>query len=192
MHKARRSGLILALILGALTCSSGLLKLNAQQPGPKAPDGSAQPPDCGTAAQASERTPAAYRLDFSLSEMEDGKKLNSRQYSADLNSPDSNEIKIATRVPFEPRQGEFEYLDVGTTIDSTLRERRGETELQVRSNVTSFRQPDASHSSRPILRELKINGSTILVAGEPMLIGTADDPDSNHQFQLQVTATRLR
>jgi len=36
----------------------------------------------------------AYRLDFSVNEMEDGKKINSRQYSMYLKANDYSEIKI--------------------------------------------------------------------------------------------------
>src|ERR1700726_3471703 len=52
----------------------------------------------------------AYRLDFSVNELEDGKKINTRQYSMNLNSDNSNELKIGTRVPVESKQGEFQYL----------------------------------------------------------------------------------
>ena len=38
-----------------------------------------------------------YRLDFSVNELEDGKKINTRQYSMNLNSDDADEIKIGTR-----------------------------------------------------------------------------------------------
>src|SRR5215831_16849344 len=43
----------------------------------------------------------SYRLDFTISELEDGKKINTRQYSMSLNASDQNEIKIGTRVPVE-------------------------------------------------------------------------------------------
>ena len=49
----------------------------------------------------------AYRLDFSVNEIEDGKKINTRQYSMNLNADDANEIKIGTRVPVESKQGEI-------------------------------------------------------------------------------------
>ena len=48
----------------------------------------------------------AYRLDFSLNELEDGKKINTRQYS--LNLTDGTEpqvLKIGTRVPIRVEEG---------------------------------------------------------------------------------------
>src|SRR5579872_961688 len=40
-----------------------------------------------------------YRLDFSVNELENGKKINSRHYSIDLTAGSANQIKIGTRVP---------------------------------------------------------------------------------------------
>ena len=58
----------------------------------------------------------AYRIDFSVNELEDGKKINTRQYSMNLNANDADEIKIGNRVPVDSGPGTFQYLDVGTNI----------------------------------------------------------------------------
>ena len=64
--------------------------------------------EAGTSKAASERSEApalnAYRLEFSVNEIEDGKKINTRQYSMNLNAEDANEIKIVTPVPVEAKQ----------------------------------------------------------------------------------------
>jgi hypothetical protein len=54
--------------------------------------------------------------------------------------------------------------------------------------------PRAPHSAftPPIISEIKINGTTQLVIAKPMMIGYGDDPYSNRQFQLEVTATKLK
>jgi hypothetical protein len=46
--------------------------------------------------------------------------------------------------------------------------------------------------SNPIVRQIKIGGSTIVIPGKSIIIGSADDPTSNRQFQLEVTVTKLR
>jgi hypothetical protein len=136
----------------------------------------------------------AYRLDFSVNEMEDGKRINTRQYSMNLNANDGNEVKIGTRVPVEAKQGEFQYLDVGTSIFGKLSERRGQLELSVRAELSNFAIPEQGqgHDSHPVLRQLKINASTLALLGKPMVVGSVDDPNSKRQFQLEVTATKLR
>src|ERR1700685_2915271 len=88
----------------ALVFSSGRNKAWAQQS------------DSSSKGQGQEQklpTPgSAYRVDYSINELEDGKKINTRQYSLNLNDNDANELKIGTRVPVEAKQGEMEYIDV--------------------------------------------------------------------------------
>ena len=146
-----------------------------------------------SAAQKERSLMEAYHLDFSLNEMEDGKKINSRQYSTDLATNEGNEIKIGTRVPVQSKDGEFQYLDIGTNIFARLGETRGQTELVVRAEISNFAA--AEHDPRdmhPVIRQMKIGGSTLLPLGKTIVIGSADDPNSKRQFQLEVTVTKLK
>ena len=149
-------------------------------------------------AQA-EKAPNAYRLDFSVSELEDGKKINSRQYSMNVKSPDANEIKIGTRVPVEGKQSEFQYLDVGTNIWCRLKDQAdvaslgNNVMLNVRAELSNFAVPEQQgQNMRPTIRQMKIESSTVATVGKPMVIGSVDDPNSKRQFQLEVTVTKLR
>jgi hypothetical protein len=146
----------------------------------------------------------AYRLDFSLNELEDGKKVNTRHYSMNLTSGSANEIKIGTRVPvatgsYAPGSGDvntqYQYMDVGTRIQSILRPRGDECELEVSSEIsnvdTESKQGEGPRIA-PVVRQIKMEGSTILVLNKPIVIGSVDDPNSKRQFQLEVTVTKLR
>ena len=136
----------------------------------------------------------AYRLDFSVNELEDGKKINTRQYSMNLNADDANEIKIGTRVPVDSGPGTFQYLDVGTNIWCRIGERPEGIPLTVRADVNNLAMPDhaSGHESRPIVRQFKINASTLAQVGKPMVVGSVDDPNSKRQFQLEVTVSKLK
>jgi hypothetical protein len=142
----------------------------------------------------------AYRLDFSFNEVLDDKKVNTRHYSLDLTMNEGDEIKIGTRVPvpsgIDPSNPQFQYMDVGTNIWARLTSPRDEEDVQlsVRSEVSNLDiEATEEHSRRlpPVVRQIKIEGSTLLVLGKPMLIGVVDDPNSKRQFQLEVTATKL-
>ncbi len=169
--------LILALVVGC-----GTAKARAQES-----SGATK----GTEQERS-KPAEAYRLDFSINELEDGKKINTRQYSLNLNANDDNEIRIAMHIPVEVKEGEIQNLDVSTSIWSRLRKYNDQLELSVRSTITNFATPDQAHDSRPVLRELKINASTLVLLGKPMMLGSVDDPNSKRQFQLEVTVTKLR
>ena len=135
----------------------------------------------------------AYRVDFSLNEMEDGKKINTRQYALFVNSDDSNELKIGTKVPVDVNKGQFEYIDVGTNIWARIGEHSDGIALSVRVENSNFAAPNPdSTPGRPEIRQLQIKASTVAQLGKPMVVGSVDDPNSKRQFQLEVTVTKLR
>ena len=145
-------------------------------------------------ADEPEKALTAFRLDFALSEFDDGKKVNTRHYSMNLvpGYTPTNEIKIGSRVPVEGKQGEMQYIDVGTTIWSRMTDQHSTLQLEVRADLTNFANPEQeSRSSMPLLRELRINASTVAMPGKPTVVGVVDDPNSKRQFQLEVTVTKL-
>ena len=183
------SSVVLAGLILFLTARIGL----GQDAASSAKSGT-QSESAETKSRSPEIPVQAYRLDFSIIELEDGKKINSRQYSTYANTNDWGEIKIGTRVPVEPKEGEFQYLDVGTNISARVFENRGQTGLSVRAEISNFAIPEQGDKpgSHPVLRQLKIGGTTLLPLSEPIIIGRVDDPNSKRQFQLEVTVTKLK
>jgi hypothetical protein len=90
---------------------------------------------------------------------------------------------------------QFQYLDVGTRIAARLEPSGGEIKLHVNSDISNLDTAAGDQRlgsvSAPIIRQIKIEGSTLLVVGKPILIGSVDDPNSKRQFQLEVTVTKL-
>jgi hypothetical protein len=195
----RKGTILLAVILGWTILSGVAAPAQDTQTSPKAaaqPDSSAEGK---TKSQGWDKPLEQYRLDFSINEIEDGKKINSRQYSMNLATNDGNEIKIGTRIPVESKEGEFQYLDVGTSLFARIGETRGQSELTVRAEISNFAMPESSlekHESRPdlhpIIRQLKMGGSVLMPLPKTIVIGSADDPNSKREFQLEVTVTKLR
>jgi len=161
----------------------------------------------GASAQESSAKPAAealepghaYRVDFLISELEDGKKINTRQYTLNLNAGESDQLKIGTRVPVEVKQSEIQYLDVGTSLWCRLRDRKdvpwlaNDVMLNMNAEISSFALPDQQGDRmRPAIRQMKIEASTIALIGKPVVVGVVDDPNSKRQFQLEVTVSRLK
>lgn len=146
-----------------------------------------------TQVETQEKSTDPYRLDFTINEIEDGKKINSRQYSLNLNAGDHNDLKIGTRVPVEMKQGEMQYIDLGTNIWAGIRERDNGLALEVRVEISNFATPDhAARTNLPLIRQMRINASTVTIAGRPTILGSVDDPNSKRQFQLEVVVTKLK
>jgi len=153
------------------------------------------------------KPPVAYHLDFSLNELEDGKKINTRQYSMNVLAVQSGprlpigyekDLKIGTRVPVEMDQGKMEYLEIGTSIRCQLfGDETGLISLDARADVSNLvprneKDQYMPAGRNPILRQLQIQSSGTVTLGKPMSLGTVDDPDSKRQFQLEVTVTKMR
>jgi hypothetical protein len=146
------------------------------------------------AAPAAEKSVHAYRLDFSVKELEDGKTINTRQYSMNLQADDANEIKIGTRVPVETGQSQFQYMDVGTSIWCRIGERSEGIPLSLKAEISNFAiaEQSSGHELHPLIRQLQIKASTLAQLGKPMVVGSVDDPNSKRQFQLEVTVNKLK
>jgi len=147
-----------------------------------------------TKTEASNKPADAYRLDFSVNELEDGKKINTRQYSMYLDADGPETLKIGTRVPVEAKPGEFQYIDVGINLWSRLKDRPNGLQMEVRGEISNLAVPDpATHGyNMPVVRQMQINASTVALVGKPMIVGSVDDPNSKRQFQLEVTVARLK
>jgi len=189
----RKETIVLAVVLGwAVLFGAGR---GTAQEAPVAPKAAESASDSKTKSQSWDKPLEEYRLDFSINEMEDGKKINTRQYSMNLATNEGNEIKIGTRVPVESKGEEFQYLDVGTNIFARIGELRGQTELTVRAETSNFAKLEPNQDKPflpPIVRQLKMGGTALLPLSKTIVMGSADDPNSKRQFQLEVTVTKLR
>ena len=140
-----------------------------------------------------EKHDITYNLEFSLNELEDGKKINTRHYSIKLTSGSNRVLKIGTRVPVETEQGKFQYLDVGTNLRAHMYGKDDAPILDVDVDISNFAIPDqATHSGgQPLLRQILISGSQTLIFDKPTVVGSVDDPNSKRTYQLEVVATKL-
>jgi hypothetical protein len=197
----RKTIAVFIVMTTAVWCFSTVANAQGKDTAPDQPKTAGQ--DSKPQADRSNAVVTPYRLDFSFYELQDGKKINTRHFSLDLTAGSGNDIKIGTRVPVATGQNvpndpsfNFQYMDVGTRIWANLAVLGGgDLRLDVKSDVSNLdltAEHDRNPGAPPIVRQIQINGSTLLVTGKPILIGSMDDPNSNREFQLEVTATKLR
>jgi hypothetical protein len=189
------------LIATCVVLSGGFMSLHAQEEKPASEDNNAKAERRADSEQqsapAAERPMHPYRADFVISELEDGKRINARHYSMLLNAGGWNKIQIGTKVPVStgssvPGQSQFEYLDVGTSIDCRLIESGDDLAIDVRTEFSNLSGPEEQHSPQPFIRQVSLHGNTLVVSGKPVVIGVVDDPSSHRQFQLEATVTKLK
>ena len=160
--------------------------------------------DAKESPKPADRQFKAFRLDLSINEIADGKKINSRHYSMNVTAKNGNnyeQLKIGSRVPVQS-DGKLDYLEIGTAIsvelgsqliDLTGTEGKewGPTTLNINAELTSFADQDSGKGEPRLIRQVHLAGTSPLITDKPILVASADDPDSKHEFQLVVTATKL-
>lgn len=141
-----------------------------------------------------------YKLTFAVYELENGKRVNQRDYSmtGKTNSGESSRISVTTRVPVYSEEKKMQYVDAGLTLNCSLRDQAtGKLQVQCTANISNFVRPEelpesrSSSVSAPIMRSTNINTWSILTPGKPAIIASVDDINSAKRMQIEVTATKL-
>lgn len=148
-----------------------------------------------------------YKIDISLNEFEDGKRINTRSYTANAEENGGTSVaKLGDRVPIvtgsaAPGSGQspmFQYLDVGLNISCYIRDRHGRGRLGLtvavdQSSVTFADQKVLRTApDQPVIRQMKMENTAFVTLGKPTLIASVDDPGKpNHKYTVEATVTKL-
>lgn len=138
-----------------------------------------------------------YKLNFVLRETDEGKVINQRAFTmniaADLPLADKPmwwNLRSGTRVPVADTKGVTNYVDVGVNLDVRAFDAADGLQLEVTSEISSA--GTVSGNTAPPIRQVKVRSAVLAAAGKPTVVFAADDPASQHRFELEVTPVRER
>jgi hypothetical protein len=194
---------IFARILFVLALTSPLL---AQQTGKDTADQPAkdQPQKKEVLAGRDGNTENFFKLAFVMYELEDGKRINQRDYMM-IGKPEFQplSIRVATKVPIttleKGDEKQYTYTDVGLRISCFMKE-QVDRRVQLRCDIeiSSFIRPEQianatgnAGPAAPFLRTTRTESWALLTLGKPALLTTVDDINSAKRMQIEVTATKL-
>jgi hypothetical protein len=148
-------------------------------------------------ARTEPRPLAFYRLDFTITELEDSKKVNARNYSTLLEAAGRGSrgfLKVGSRVPVTDGKGSFSYMDVGVNMDMYhMQERDGLFMFEMSGDVSSVASAEqAPQGMPPVLRQARFGGPSVVTPGKTTVLYTLDDVNSKHRFQIELVATKLK
>ncbi|HYL93406.1 MAG TPA: hypothetical protein VEW69_09645 [Alphaproteobacteria bacterium] len=139
----------------------------------------------------------AYRLDFKVYEMEDGKRSNQREYTLLASARTTggyNAIHVGTRVPVSLEEKKTTYMNVGLDLSVRLTHEDsklwGNFEIKLDGLVLPDQNVDTLHGN-PILRNTQSSVETSIVPGKPLVITSIDDVNSKKRLIVEVTATKI-
>jgi hypothetical protein len=140
-----------------------------------------------------------YKMAFSIYELQDGKKINQRDYSllVEANGHGANTLKIGTKVPIDTGKDSYTYTDVGFELRCSAAETvNNKLRVSVDMSVSNFAIPGQNTDprageSRPVLRAVTQRVSAIVSPGKPQILTSMDDVNSTKRMQVELTATKM-
>ena len=184
----KRTSLLLLITALLLTA----VQLRAQEEKPKS--------DSGKAAESARPAPRSvtwYRLDVTMNEFEDGKKINTRHYTVHINDiGDRSSTKFGTRVPVtrSAQNGDFNYIDVGLNLNARIVEKFEHNVLELAFELSSFAIPEQAKQTAPgvpILRQVQTAVSVPLTITKATPVASLDDPNSTKRYEFEATLTKM-
>ena len=145
----------------------------------------------------------SYKVEFTVNELDNGKKVNSRTYSMLMRaeaSPkwtDRQRLRVGSRIPVSTggiSASPVQYQDVGMNIDCRLMPMgNGKVSIDTNWEYSAVGEEErAAHDSQPpVFRQVRSSVQVVLPLGKPTTISEMDDVASTHRFVFEVKVTKI-
>jgi len=130
-----------------------------------------------------------YRFDFAFKELDGGKAISQRNYSAIGNRFQSIMIRSGEKIPVSNiKSGENTYLDIGTNIDCRIQqEKPDELQLYITADAST-----ANSLIPPVITQTKWSSDVVVPLKKPTILYSSDSASKKTQTQLEITVTPLQ
>jgi type II secretory pathway component GspD/PulD (secretin) len=143
-----------------------------------------------------DRTKKLYRLTYTITDIDNGKSIGTQHYAIIVASGGRTTIKQGSKVPIATgtfnggssgSQTQFTYLDIGLNIDASL---DGYVDgVRLRSKVEQSSLQDdklVANVVEPIVRQSVLEGTSTLIPGVPLILGSLDVPGTTRHLDIAV------
>jgi hypothetical protein len=150
-------------------------------------------------AEKQTNPPNFYRVDYTIRELDHGKRTNTRNYTLKVETRGErakfrvgNRIPVVTGTVVPGVSTPFQYHDVGVNMDCAFRgEHDNVVWLYTKLELSGVAGPDSgSVTSPPVTRNFSFEDTTPASIGKPTLVGAIDDV-SDRRYEIEVTVTKL-
>ncbi len=145
-----------------------------------------------------DKTKKIYRLTYTMKETDGGKTIGLQRYSIIVASGSMTVSKQGSRVPViasSSTQGETQvtYLDVGQEIEASLDGYLDGVRLRTKVVQSSIAEEKSAVGSQdPMIRQTTLEGTSTLVQGKPLVLGSLDVPGSTRHQEVEVVSELVR
>jgi hypothetical protein len=138
-----------------------------------------------------DRPKKSYRLTYSITELEGGKRLGVQHFSMIVTSGQRTQVKQGSRVPIvtgsDKDGSQVQYLDIGLNFDSTLDQYANGARLSTKVEQTSVAEERSGVGPQdPVVRQTTLANMSFLLSGKPVVLGSVDVPGSMRHLDIDV------
>jgi hypothetical protein len=140
-----------------------------------------------------DKTKKIYRLTYTMTERDGGKTIGVEHFSIIVASGSRTDFKQGSRVPVAvsgAANSEITYLDLGQEIEASLDGYLDGVRLRtkvVQSSIAADKS-GAAGSQDPVIRQTTLEGTSTLVQGKPLVLGSLDVPGSTRHQEVEVVS----
>jgi type II secretory pathway component GspD/PulD (secretin) len=154
-----------------------------------------------------DKTRKTYRLTYAITEMENGKPTGTQHYALVVAAGSKTTLKQGSKVPFvtgggpndgtpaqnSQSQSQVQYIDIGLNIDASVDGYADGLRLRTKVEQSSV-APERSGigTQDPLIRQATLEGTSTLVEGKPVVIGSLEIPGSARRQEIEVVAQSIR
>jgi type II secretory pathway component GspD/PulD (secretin) len=149
-----------------------------------------------------DRPKKTYRLTYTISEMDGGKRIGSQHFAMVLTSGQRTVMKQGSKVPVVTGtnnkesgtlENVFSYLDIGMNFDATLEESANGVSLRTKVEQLSLAEEKSGVGAQdPVIRQTALEGTSFLVPGKPLVLGSVDIPGSTRHLDVEVVMEQVK
>lgn len=143
-----------------------------------------------------DRPKKAYRLTYTITDIDGGKRIGVQHFSTIITEGQRSVVKQVSKVPVvtgsynnssSQTESQVTYLDVGLIFDSTLASYGGGASLRSKVERSSVAEERSGVGPQdPVVRSTSVEGTSFLMAGKPVVLGSLDIPGSTRHLDVDV------
>ncbi len=149
-----------------------------------------------TKSEPETKAMSVYRLEFVIRELDGDRSINSRRYTLSVGAiRQQGKIRMGSSIPVQENGASYTNANVDVNIDCRLFEAENGLILDTVFELASFvavQWKPPGPDVHPILRRFRLEGQSLVTPGKPTIVGKLDDVATNHTFEIEVTATKVK
>jgi len=147
-----------------------------------------------------DKTKKIYRLTYTMTERDGGKTIGVQHFSIIVASGSRTDFKQGSRVPISVAKNaapgsntEITYIDVGQEIEASLDGYLDGVRLRTKVVQSSIAEDKSGVGTQdPVIRQTTLEGTSTLVQGKSLVLGSLDIPGSTRHQEVEVLSELVR